>query len=106
MAPAKTNLPWNINGETVLIAIKDQVSANLEDEAVILHLKDGVYYGLNPVGARIWNLLQEARSVNQLRDILLSEYEVEPRRLEEDLLQLLQELASRGLIEVHYDTTG
>ncbi len=106
MAAAKTNLPWNINGETVLIAIKDQVSANLEDEAVILHLKDGVYYGLNPVGARIWNLLQEARSVNQLRDILLSEYEVEPRPLEADLLQLLQELASRGLIEVHYDTTG
>ena len=106
MAAAKTNLPGNINGETVFIAIKDQVSANLENEAVILHLKDGVYYGLNPVGARIWNLLQEPRSVNQLRDVLLSEYEVEPRRLEEDLLQLLQELAGRGLIEGHYDATG
>jgi hypothetical protein len=106
MATAKTSLSGNIRGETVLIAVKEQVSANLEDEVVILHLKDGVYYGLNPLGARIWNLLQEARSVNQLRDILLQEYAVAPRRLEEDLLRLLQELASRGLVENQPDSTG
>ena len=61
----------NISSETVVVAVQDQVSTNLEDEAVILNLKDGVYYGLDPVGAWIWNLLQQPRSVGAIREILL-----------------------------------
>lgn len=82
------------------MAIQDQVSTSLEDEAVILNLKDGVYYGLDPVGARIWELVQQPQSAGAIRDILLKEYEVAPDRCEQDLLRLLQELAARGLIEV------
>jgi hypothetical protein len=59
-----------------------------------------VYYGLDAVGARIWSLIQEPRTVNEIRDILLEEYEVEPERCERDLLALLQKLADEGLIEV------
>lgn len=90
----------NISGVAVVVAIKDQVSTSLEDEAVILNLKDGVYYGLDPVGARIWELVQQPQSVGAIRDILLKEYEVDPERCEQDLLRLLQEMAARGLIEV------
>lgn len=90
----------NISGDAVVVAIKDQVSTSLEDEAVILNLKDGVYYGLDPVGARVWGLLQQPQSVGAIREILLQEYEVDPERCEQDLLRLLQELAARGLIEV------
>ena len=66
----------------------------------ILDLKAGVYYGLDAVGARIWSLIQEPRTVNEIRDILLEEYEVEPERCERDLLELLQRLADEGIIEV------
>jgi hypothetical protein len=90
----------NIHSGAVVVAIQDQVSTNLEDEAVILNLKDGVYYGMNPLGARIWELVQQPQSVGAIRDMLLKEYEVDPERCEQDLLRLLQELAARGLIEV------
>jgi hypothetical protein len=72
---------------TFVTAIQDQVSTNLDDEAVILNLKDGVYYGLNPMGARIWDLIQESRTVVEIRNMILEEYEVEPERCEQDLLQ-------------------
>lgn len=85
---------------TMVVVSPEQVSTNLEDEAVILHLKDGVYYGLNPVGARIWNLLQESRTVEEIRDIILEEYEVDQERCEQDLENLLQELLDKGLIEL------
>jgi len=86
--------------DTVVVAVQEQVvSADLEDEVVILNLKDGVYYGLNPVGARIWNLLQQPRTVGEIRDIILQEYETSPQRCEEDLRRLLQEMDGRGLIE-------
>lgn len=96
----------NILNNTKIAAIPDQVSTNLEDEAVILSLKDGVYYGLNPVGARIWELLQVPRTVAELSDIILQEYNVEPSQCQDDLVKLLNELASRGLIELQDEKAG
>jgi hypothetical protein len=66
----------------------------------MLNLKNGVYYGLDPVGARIWNLIQQPRTVSEVLQILLREYEVDAERCERDLLELLQRLAAEGLIEV------
>jgi hypothetical protein len=90
----------NITFTTIAIAVPDQVSTKLEDETVILHLKDGIYFGLNQVGTRIWNLLEVYRTVGEIRDILLEEYEVEPALCEGDLLELLKELHAKGLIEI------
>src|SRR2546426_12791479 len=81
---------------SIVVAIRDQVSADLAGEAAILNLKSGVYYGLNAVGARIWSLIQEPKSVEDIRDAILNEYDVDPERCESDLLQLLQQLAAEG----------
>ena len=45
---------------------KDQVWCELAQEAVILNFKSGVYFGLNPVAARVWSLIQEPRTVSAL----------------------------------------
>jgi hypothetical protein len=89
-----------VSGGSTVVSAKDQVSSDLGGEVAILDLKAGVYYGLDAVGARIWSLIQEPRTVNEIRDILLEEYEVEPERCERDLLVLLQRLADEGIIEV------
>jgi hypothetical protein len=88
-----------VSGHSTVVAARDQVSSDLGKEVAILDLKAGVYYGLDAVAARIWNLIQEPRTVNEIRDILLEEYEVEPERCERDLLALLERLAAEGLIE-------
>jgi hypothetical protein len=85
---------------TVVVATKDQVSCPLGDESAILNLKNSVYYGMNPVGARVWNLLQQPRSVGELRDTLLDEYEVAADRCEQELLALLERMRTEGLVEV------
>ena len=89
-----------ITDNSTVVATKDQVSADLSGEAAILNFKSGMYYGLNTVGARIWNLLQEPKTVNEIKDTLLQEFEVEPDQCETDLITLLKELLSHGLIEV------
>jgi hypothetical protein len=90
----------DLSREAVVVASQDQAFTNLEDEAVILNLKDGIYYGLDPVGGRIWNLLQKPRKFGEILKILLEEYEVAPERCEQDLMRLLGELAARGLIVI------
>lgn len=89
-----------ITPETVVAAARDQVSADLEGEAVILNLADGVYYGLDGVGARVWELLREPRTAAQLRDAVTAEFEVDAGTAWRDLSVLLGELAERRLVEI------
>jgi hypothetical protein len=89
-----------ISGQTIVVAAEGQVSCDLADEAAILDLNSGAYFGLNAVGARIWKLVQTPRAVNEVLQALLEEYDVEPECCERDLVALLQELVTYGLIEV------
>ncbi len=90
-----------LDADTRVVAARDQVSAQLDGEAVVLSLADGVYYGLNPVGATVWTLLEQPRTVAELRDAVVAEYDVDAATAQADLLQLLGEMAARGLVEVH-----
>lgn len=89
-----------ISLRSTVAAAKDQVSAELADEIVILSLRSGRYYGLGEVGGRIWDLLREPRSVAQICDVLVEEYDVPREPCERDVVALLEQLASNGLIEV------
>ena len=85
---------------SLVVATPEQVSCALGEESAILNMKNSVYYGMNAVGTRVWTLLCEPRTIIQLRDTLLDEYEVDPGRCEQDLLLLLEQLRTEGLIEV------
>ena len=85
-----------------VVAARDQVSCEVEGEAVILNLADGVYYGLNPAGAHVWQLLERPHTLAELRDALVAEFEVEPAVAETDLRVLLEELQERGLVEIRH----
>ena len=89
-----------ISNSSIISAAKEQVSSDLGGEAIILNLKSGVYHGLNEVAAKIWNIIQNPKSVNDVRTILLEEYEVDFQQCDRDLKELLQELTKVGLIEI------
>ena len=89
-----------LSAHSIVAASSQQVSCPLGDEAAILNMKNATYYGLDAVGARIWDLLQRPRSVGEIRDTLLEEYDVEAERCERDLLSLLEKMVSEGLVEV------
>jgi Coenzyme PQQ synthesis protein D (PqqD) len=95
-----------VSGCSTVVAAEGQISCDLAGEAAILSLTSGVYYSLDPVGARVWNLIQRPRTVHDIRDMLLQEYDVEAERCERDLLALLRELAAEGLIEVRDETAA
>jgi hypothetical protein len=88
---------------SMIVANREQISTNLGDEVVILHLDAGSYYGLDQVGVFVWNLIQEPRKVSDIRDAIFEEYEVELEDCECDLLALLAELSVNQLIDVIKD---
>lgn len=89
-----------LSANTRIILSSEQLSCDLAGEAAIVNLKNGVYYGLDPVGARVWNLLRAPVTFAQLLDALLSVYAVERLTLESDIRKFVHQLAEEGLVEI------
>jgi hypothetical protein len=85
---------------SIVAATNDQVSSDVGGETILLSMQSAMYYGLDSVGARIWELLREPVRVSEIRDVIAREYDVEIERCESDVLAFLEELAAKGLIEV------
>ncbi|MBZ5578807.1 MAG: PqqD family protein [Acidobacteriia bacterium] len=94
------------DSSSTVVAAPDQVSCDIGSQMAILHLKSGIYYGLDAVGTRVWELVQEPRRLGDIEHVLLSEYEVERGRLAVELRDLCQTLAKAGLIEISDATRG
>jgi hypothetical protein len=79
---------------------EDAVFRELEGEAVILHLDAGVYFGLNPVGTRLWQMIGTHGQLRPVFDAALAEFAVDPQVLERDLLDLVARLGDKRLVVV------
>ena len=87
--------------QTTVLASPKQVSCDVAGEAVLLSLRDGEYYGLNEVGAAIWRLIQQARTVLEVRDALLEEFsDIDAEECERAILRFLEEMISLNLVEL------
>jgi hypothetical protein len=81
------------------LEIPEQVMARqVGEETVILDLASGTYFGLDAVGARIWQLASEGRTLAEVCAVLVEEYEVEAEQLGRDVEELANELAAHGLV--------
>jgi hypothetical protein len=72
----------------------------LDDESVFLNLETERYFGLDPTGTRMWQLLTGATDIEGAYQALLNEFEVEPETLRSDLVELLDKLVENNLVQV------
>ncbi|VVM04880.1 hypothetical protein MAMC_00254 [Methylacidimicrobium cyclopophantes] len=77
---------------------EEALHTEVEGSVVILHSGDGIYYQLDGVAVRVWELLAEPMTFESLLAALLSEFEVEPERCRSDLASLLEELEAHRLV--------
>jgi GeoRSP system PqqD family protein len=82
-----------------LICNDSAVCAEIGDEAVLLQVDTGVYFGLDTVGTRIWQLLSSATTADSIVETLLQEFDVERRVLEQDVAAFLSRLREKGLVQ-------
>lgn len=83
-----------------LRATSNQISSELGKEVVILQVKNGVYYGLDEVGVVIWKKLQVGCSVAEIIADVRSEFDVDEKQCEQDVLRILGEMQDADLITV------
>jgi hypothetical protein len=95
-----------LSEESTVVAVKGQVSSDLGGEVAILNLEAGMYYGLDDVGAKVWEMAQEPVAVSEIQGRILEEYDVEPERGRREVFELLRELVEEGLLEVRDEATA
>lgn len=91
-----------LNSHTKLVVSSNQVSASVspggdDGEVVILGLTDGLYFELNDVGARIWQMIQTPTTIEGIVNTLLTEYDVARDQCEADVVSIATELIERDL---------
>jgi hypothetical protein len=68
-----------------------------DGEMVLLDLERGVYFGLDEIGARVWNGLSTGETPEQIATRLAPEYAAEVDAMIVDFVALADELVRRGL---------
>ena len=69
------------------------------EDAFLLNTQTNKYFGLEKVGTRLWELLNEGRSLKDAHQLILSEFKVDPDLLEKDILELINHLLENSLVE-------
>lgn len=79
---------------------KNVLFREIDGEAMLLNLDSGIYFGLDSVGTKIWNLMTEGKPLETIAQSISSEYDVSENRCRTDLFELAEALRKHGLVEV------
>lgn len=79
-------------------ATTEVIDRAVEDETLVIHLPSGNYFSLNAIGTQVWEKIDGKRTVRELADLISAEYDAEPERIQEDVLKLIDDLVSEGLV--------
>jgi hypothetical protein len=89
-----------ISVDTRFMRSEKLLYSQVDGDVTMMSVETGKYYSLTAVGARIWSLLDQPRSVRQVCDGLMAEYRVEPARCEGDVLNIFRRMAEEGVVAV------
>ncbi len=86
------NTTWQINHNVL--------SSKIDEEAILMSIEAESYFGLDPVGSRIWELLSnQPATTNDLVEILMKEYDVDKATCSTQVQQFIDEMISKNLIQ-------
>ncbi len=76
------------------------LGSSIDSEVVLFDDEKGTYFGLNPIGSRIWELLDTPKRLGELIVALTERYDVSVSQCEAEVVAFLQHLQGKGLLEV------
>jgi hypothetical protein len=93
----------NITLQSLVAQTPEVVGSRIEDRMALMSVKNGAYYGMDPVGSRVWELIGKPTRVSAVCESLLVEFNVEKAVCEQQVLAFLQQLADADLVHIGDD---
>lgn len=85
-----------------LLPVSEAVESQVGDEVVLLHLTNGVYYGIDAIGALVWQGLKNGTRPSDILDSLLLEFDAPAQVLEADMRKFLSDLLASDLVRIKH----
>jgi hypothetical protein len=76
------------------------ISSPMDNETVMMSIEKGKYYGIDSIGTRIWELLDQPLSIDELCEILPAEYDVEPDQCRADVTGFVEKMLEKELVRL------
>jgi hypothetical protein len=95
--PKEEQLPEQVNNSPIKVAKGVRETVN-QDGAVLLDIEQGLCFSLNPVGTRIWEMIKDGRSIDEIADALEEEYRLPRTQLLTDVSDFLKQLENMRLV--------
>jgi hypothetical protein len=92
--------PMRMELSTMVKQSTQQVSCSLDGEIAILNLKSTLYFGLDEVGACIWEAMAEPKKVSELCERVLERFNVGEEQCQADVIEFVGRLDDAGLVEI------
>ncbi|MBU1171142.1 MAG: PqqD family peptide modification chaperone [Proteobacteria bacterium] len=92
----------SIKSHTILSKNPDHISTGLDGETVLMSIQNSKYYGMDAIGSRIWDLLENGVSFHDLQTTLQQEFAGDPNRIKEDMMRFLGQLSQENLIVLNH----
>ena len=89
-----------LSDQSILVAVDGLSFAQLDGEAIVLDVHSGRYFGLNQMGTHIMELMKQPMRVEQIKRVLLEEFEVELATVEEEVMAFLEKMTHHRLIRI------
>jgi len=80
-----------------------QISCDMAGEALVLSMKSGMYYRLGQVGTAVWDLIEEPRTFEYVREAVLQQFDVGRESCERDLIDFVSAMELAELIHIEND---
>lgn len=90
-----------LRADTVVTRNDEPVAVELDRSVVMMSVDQGMYFGLEGTGPRIWSLLEQPRSVAQLCEDLMREFAVDAEVCRREVCAFLEELRRAQLVRFH-----
>lgn len=72
----------------------------VDDETILLDSNTNEYFSINEIGTFIWETLEEKKDLKSVKEEIISNYDVDEKQVENDILNFIQEVANKGLITI------
>ena len=95
-----------IGPASVVARNEEPIAVEVDRSVVMMSLDQGMYFGLEGTGPRIWALLEQPRTVQQLCDELMATFEVDPAVCFREVCTFLEEMRRAQLVRIHDEAPG
>jgi len=89
-----------LDPEQLVKRSSDIIASEVDGEVVMMSVDQGMYFGIDSIGAAIWKKLEEPKTIHSICEELIQEYDTDYATIQQDVNLFMKDLLEHNIVEV------